>query len=162
MEVNNIGHMVKVGYEMYMNLLERAVEKEKNADKENNIVKQNINKEVKIDVNVSAYISDEYIKDPIQKILMYQKISNISNKEESLDVTDELLDRYGNIPIETQNLIKIVEIRNIAREIGVNKICVNGENLFIETNDRKLRLTNKKTNDILVYIQLQLNDLKKK
>ena len=118
--------------------------------------------EVKIDLNVSAYIDDSYIKDPIQKILMYQKISDIKTKEDSLDVIDELLDRYGDIPKETENLIKIVEIRNIARDIGVKKICANGEILTIETINEKFRLTNKKTSDILIYVQLQLNNLKAK
>ena len=151
---------------MYMSLLEKAVEKEQGKDNTNsNSVADISNKvmsEVKIDLNVSAYIDDSYIKDPIQKILMYQKISDIKTKEDSLDVIDELLDRYGDIPMETENLIKIVEIRNIARDIGVKKICANGEILTIETINEKFRLTNKKTSDILIYVQLQLNNLKAK
>lgn len=156
------GHMIKVGYEMYMSLLERAVEKEKNETQKDKSETPNVNKEVKIELNVSAYIDDSYIRDPVQKVLMYQKISDIASKEDSLDVIDELLDRYGEIPKETENLIKIVEIRNLARELSVNKICVNGENLIIETSNKKFRLTNKKTNDILVYVQIVLNNLKEK
>ena len=160
------GHMVKVGYEMYMSLLEKAVEKEQGKDNTNSNsvvdISNKVMSEVKIDLNVSAYIDDSYIKDPIQKILMYQKISDIKTKEDSLDVIDELLDRYGDIPKETENLIKIVEIRNIARDIGVKKICANGEILTIETINEKFRLTNKKTSDILIYVQLQLNNLKAK
>ena len=86
--------MAKVGYDMYLNLLERAIEKEKNG-KDSVEYSEN---EVKIDINVSAYISDNYIKDPIQKISMYQRISAIKGKEDSMDVVDELFDRDGSIP----------------------------------------------------------------
>lgn len=70
------GHMLKVGYDMYLSLLEKAVNKEKNNISET----QNIEQEIKIDLDVSAYISDSYISDPIQKINMYQKISDIMIK----------------------------------------------------------------------------------
>ena len=156
------GHMIKVGYEMYMSLLERAVEVEQQSSKGNTKKEEfDVKKDVKIDINVSAYIDDSYIKDPIQKILMYQKISDIETKEDSLDVVDELLDRYGNIPKETENLIKIVEIRNVARKLGISKICVKGENLILDPINAKFTLTNKKTNDILVYVELVLNTLLK-
>lgn len=152
------GHMASVGYEMYLSLLERAINDEKNNTKNNDI--SSIEKEIKIDIEVSAYISDSYIKDNIQKIIMYQKISNIKNKEDSLDVIDELLDRYGDIPKETENLLKIVEIRNVARTLGITRIsCVSGI-LKIEPSNYKIRLTNTNGNDILIRVQLELEKLK--
>ena len=120
MEKNNIGHMAKVGYDMYLAMLEKAIKLEKEGKSKELILDEK--DEVKIDLNVSAYISDTYIKDPIQKISMYQRISDIKDKEELMDVVDELLDRYGKIPDETENLIKIVEIRNLAKKIGIKKI----------------------------------------
>ncbi len=153
------GHMASVGYEMYLSLLEKAINDEKNNKKEESDV-LNINKEIKIDLEVSAYISDSYIKDPIQKIIMYQKISNIQTKEESLDIVDELLDRYGDIPKETENLFKIVEIRNVARALNITRIsCINGI-LKFEPSNHKIRLTNAKCNDILINVQLELEKLK--
>ena len=151
------GHMIKVGYEMYLSLLERAIEKEKNGLDETNIVEQ----EIKIDLDVSAYISDSYIKDPIQKISMYQKISDIKDKDTMLDVIDELIDRYGEIPKETENLIKIVEIRNMARELGVTRICSFGEKLKIEPYNLQIHLTNFMHSDILIRVQIELEKLRK-
>ena len=151
------GHMIKVGYEMYLSLLERAIEKEKNGAHE---IKQ-VEEEIKIDIDESAYISDDYIKDPIQKIAMYQKISDIKDNDTMLDVIDELIDRYGELPKETENLIKIVEIRNIARKLGITRLCLNGEILKIEPNNLKICLTNSKHSDILIRVQIELEKLLK-
>ena len=152
------GHMAKVGYELYLSLLEKAVNNEKLGKDKKSI--EEVQKDVKIDVDISAYISDEYIKDPIQKILMYQKISDIKNKEESMDVIDELLDRYGDLPKETENLIKIVEIRNEARKYGVTRIIANKNMIRFEPVNYNIRLTNMANNDILIRVQLEINKLK--
>ena len=151
------GHMLKVGYDMYLSLLEKAVNKEKNNISET----QNIEQEIKIDLDVSAYISDSYISDPIQKINMYQKISDINDKDMMIDVIDELIDRYGELPKETENLIKIVEIRNQARKLGITKICSFGEILKIEPYNLKIKLTNFTRSDILIRVQLELEKLRK-
>ena len=158
------GHMARVGYEMYLSLLEKAIREEKlgNIDiDKHNLVDENIQKDIKIDLSVSAYISDKYIKDPIQKISMYQKIADINNNDEIMDLIDELLDRYGDIPKETDNLLKIVEIRNLSRKLGINKITTRGDFVFFEPLNLKLRLTNKTSNDILINVQLELKKIEK-
>lgn len=158
MEKNNTGHMAKVGYDMYLAMLERAVNKLKNGEE---MKPEQDEKEVKIDLGVSAYISDSYIKDPISKIAMYQKISNIENKEDMMDVIDELLDRYGNIPQETENLIKIVEIRNMCKKLNITKVFEYQNIIKIEPNNLKINLTNVKNNDILLTVQLELEKILK-
>lgn len=158
MEKNNIGHMAKVGYDMYLAMLERAVNKLKNGEE---MKPEQDEKEVKIDLGVSAYISDSYIKDPISKIAMYQKISNIENKEDMMDVIDELLDRYGNIPQETENLIKIVEVRNMCKKLNITKIFEYQNVIKIEPNNLRINLTNVKNNDILLTVQLELEKILK-
>ncbi len=158
MEKNNTGHMAKVGYDMYLAMLERAVNKLKNGEE---MKPEQDEKEVKIDLGVSAYISDSYIKDPISKIAMYQKISNIENKEDMMDVIDELLDRYGNIPQETENLIKIVEIRNMCKKLNITKVFEYQNVIKIEPNNLRINLTNVKNNDILLTVQLELEKILK-
>ena len=152
------GHMAKVGYEMYLNLLEKAIQEEKMGKNVSDL--EEIQKEVKMDIEVSAYISDRYIKDPIQKILMYQEISDIQSKEDSLDVIDELIDRYGDVPRETENLIKIVEIRNEARKLGITRIIASANVIKFEPLNTVIRLTNPTNGDILVHVQLEINKLK--
>lgn len=160
--------MIKVGYEMYLSLLEKAIDTQKNKEfgdihgKKTDMTDEILeNSEVRIELNVSAYISDSYISDPIQKISMYQKISDIKTKEDSMNLIDELLDRYGDIPKETDNLIKIVEIRNAARKIGITKISVKGEFLVFEPSNLKFRLTKFSSSDILIRVQLELTKIQK-
>ena len=144
---------------MYLAMLEKAIKMEKEGKGKDTVL--NNDNDVKIDVNVSAYISDNYIKDPLQKISMYQKISDIRNNEDVMDVVDELLDRYGNIPEETENLIKIVEIRNMARELGITRICSFGEKIKIEPYNLQIHLTNFMHSDILIRVQIELEKLRK-
>ena len=151
------GHMAKVGYELYVALLEKAIREEKEGKDATS--KEDVSKEVKIDINVSAYISDLYIKDPIQKIDMYQKISDIKNEEDSMEVVDELLDRFGDIPKETENLIKIVEIRNKARKLGITRILATDRLIKFEPMNLKITLTNDFNNDILIRVMLEINKI---
>ena len=152
------GQMAKVGYELYLALLEKAVKNEKEGI-ESKDLKQS--EDVKIDIDISAYISDDYIKDPMQKIAIYQKISDIKTKEDSLDLIDELIDRFGDIPKETENLIKIVEIRNEARKLGITRIFANDKMIRFDPINYRLQLTNNVSNDILIAIELEISKLKK-
>ncbi|MEG2275429.1 MAG: transcription-repair coupling factor [Clostridia bacterium] len=139
------GHLLAVGYDLYCKMLELAVESEKRAlsgeGESNQTIDSFINNEeneVKIDIDISAYIPSTYIASDIQKIEMYQKIADIKTNEDSLEIIDELIDRYGNLPKEVENLIRTVEIRNIAKKLKIKSIKQNGETLKI---DNKLRYT---------------------
>lgn len=108
------GHLVTVGFDMYMKLLEEAVKEQRGEE----IQKQNCTVEMKID----AYIPDKYIRDPESRIEVYKLISGIENAEDESDVTDELIDRFGEPPRPVQNLLMIARIRYKAMALGVTKI----------------------------------------
>ena len=84
---------------------------------------------------------------------MYQKISDIKTEEDSMDVVDELLDRFGDIRKETENLIKIVEIRNKARSLGITRILATKSMIKFEPMNYKIALTNDFNNDIPIKQQ---------
>ncbi len=104
------GHMETVGYEMYCKLLEEAVH-EQSGD---NI--DIIDEEISIDLNINAYIDDDYIKSEELKIDMYKKIAAIADENDVIDIKDELIDRYGDIPEEVDNLMDIAYIKMLAKE----------------------------------------------
>jgi transcription-repair coupling factor (superfamily II helicase) len=62
---------------------------------------------------------------------MYQKLSNAKNADEMQDVIDELIDRFGELPQETENLVDVIRIRNICRTLGITEIKIQGEFLVI-------------------------------
>ena len=71
--------------------------------------------DVQIDINISSYIPDEYISDSSQKIEIYQDIALCNNEADIQDVIDELIDRYGVMPEELENLIEVARIKQLAK-----------------------------------------------
>lgn len=124
------GHMEAVGYEMYCKLLEEAV-KEMNGETITEAV------DTQIDLKLTAYIPDSYIENTNQKIEVYQDIANISDEEQILDITDELIDRYGEIPNESVNLLEIARIKIYARALKVLSIIQKGQNVVIQFSNEE-------------------------
>ena len=79
--------------------------------------------ELQIDLNVTSYIPDEYIKESNQKIEIYQKIALCQNEEDIENVVDEIIDRFGNMPDELENLIEIARIKYLAKKLKIEKIA---------------------------------------
>ena len=109
------GHLEQVGYDTYCNLLDEVV-KEIQGEK----IVQEI--DVQIDLDVTSYIPDEYISDSSQKIEIYQDIALCKNEEDIQNIVDEMIDRFGNMPEEIENLLDIARIKNLCKKIGINKV----------------------------------------
>jgi transcription-repair coupling factor (superfamily II helicase) len=113
------GHMNTVGYDMYLKLLSEAVmEKRGEEDK--------IAFSCSMDVFISAYIPESYIRSGGVRIEIYKKIAAIATEEDAYDVKDELIDRFGDIPAVVLNLIDIALIRNIASSKNIKEITQKG------------------------------------
>ena len=117
--------MEQVGYDMYCKLLDEVVKEMRGEQVEVEI-------DVQIDINVSSYIPDEFIENSAQKIEVYQNIALCKTKEDILNVTDEIIDRYGKMPDEVENLLKISEIKQKCREKGVLKLAQKGGSIVVE------------------------------
>ena len=79
--------------------------------------------ELQIDLNVTSYIPDEYIQDSNQKIEIYQNIALCKNEQDIQNIIDEIIDRFGNIPKEVENLIQIAKIKYLAKNLKISKIA---------------------------------------
>ena len=110
------GHLEQVGYDTYCNLLDEVVREMKGIDIQPN-------KDIQIDLDVTSYIPDEYISDSDQKIEVYQNIALCKNEEDIQNVIDEIIDRFGNMPQELENLIDIARIKYLAKAINISKIA---------------------------------------
>lgn len=118
------GHMDAVGYDMYCRLLQESVNEAKGIETKEDMT-------VSIDLDIDAYIPERYIKNNNQRIDIYKKIASIENQDDALEIEDELVDRYGDIPRAANNLINIAVIKSIAKEIGIYEIIqANGNILF--------------------------------
>lgn len=128
------GHLTAVGYDMYLKLLDEAV-KEKNGEKPESASA----KDCLIDIKINAYIPDSYIPSSAQRITCYRKIASIKNEQDSLDVTDELIDRYGDVPESVYNLVQIALLRNMAERSGIDEIVQNKDYMLFYTENPKLK-----------------------
>ena len=107
--------MDEVGYDMYCKLLDEVIKEMKGIE-----VKEE--QDIQIDLTVSSYLSDDFISDSNQKIEAYQNIALCKTEADIEEITDEMIDRYGKIPEEAENLLQIARIKNKCREAGINKI----------------------------------------
>ncbi|MDP4181011.1 MAG: transcription-repair coupling factor [Bacillota bacterium] len=120
------GQMESVGYDMYCKLLDEAVMELKGESPEQN------DEEIIIDINISAYIDNDYIGIENQKIDMYKKIASIQNEQDISEIEDELLDRYGNIPKPVSNLLLIAHIKFLARACGFSSVTEKNDSIIFQ------------------------------
>jgi transcription-repair coupling factor (superfamily II helicase) len=116
------GHMVSVGYDMYMRLLEEAVLEEKGQ-------KPVEKPECKIELSVPASIPETYISSSYERMDLYRKIARIADFEDLDDIRDELVDKFGDYPEETDMLLKISLLRRRAADAGISEIADSGREI---------------------------------
>ena len=102
------GHMEAVGYDLYCKMLNEAVRQLKGEDEEETF-------STAIDLNIDAYIPGSYIKNEYQKLDIYKRILAIETEVELDDMTEELIDRFGDIPQNVQQLLPIAALKSLAR-----------------------------------------------
>ena len=110
------GHMEQVGYDTYCKLLDEVIKEMQGIE----VVEE---QDVQIDLAVSSYIPDNFIENSSQKIEIYQNIALCRTEEELQNVIDEVIDRYGRLPKELENLINIARIKQLARKANILKIA---------------------------------------
>ena len=116
------GHLEQVGYDTYCNLLDEVVKEMQGQE-----VKPEI--DVQIDLDATCFIPDEYISDSSQKIEIYQDIALCKNEEDIQNVIDEMIDRFGNMPKEIENLLEIARIKILCKKLNISK--VQGKHNFV-------------------------------
>ena len=110
------GHMISVGFDFYCQLLNEAV------DKLRGLEVHDAELESVVDLNISAYIPSSYIEDENQKVIEYKRLANIRTKKELEYIKAEWQDRFGKMPLEVENLSRILEIRILANQSKIKSI----------------------------------------
>ena len=119
LEIRGAGHMEAVGYDLYCKMLNQAVLALKGETLEEDSY------DTVVECDIDAYIPGRYIKNEYQKLDIYKRISAIETEEEYMDMQDELMDRFGDIPRSVENLLKIASIRALAHQAYVTEVVIN-------------------------------------
>jgi len=119
------GHIVSVGFDMYCDLLEEAVNKAKG-------VEVSSPRQVIVDLVVSSYIPSDYISDERQRIATYRRLTILQDQKQLNEIRDELKDRYGRIPKPLQYLLEVVDLKIKAQKAGIKQIKEQKGKILVE------------------------------
>ncbi len=134
------GHMESIGYDLYVKFLGQAISRLKGE-----VVKETI--DTTIDLKVDGYIPNKYISDEEQKIEVYKKISSLETLTDFDELLDELIDRFGDLPGEVENLLEISYIRANASKAGIKNIIQRDKDIKLEFAN-----TDKLTVELIQYL----------
>ncbi len=123
------GYMMSVGYDMYLKLLNDAV-----LEQQGKTVPVRV--DCSADLTVAAYIPEDYVPTPEQRMDLYRRIAALRTVEDEAELTDELLDRYGDVPPPVTALLGVALLRAAAMDVGVTDITQKGRQLVFSFDDR--------------------------
>ena len=109
--------MESVGYDMYCKLLEEVIKEMQNA---NEPIEEE--EDVQIDISLSCFIPDEFISNSNQKVEIYQNIALCKTEDDIRNILDELIDKYGRLPKEIENLLEVARIKRMCKENNIIKV----------------------------------------
>ena len=123
------GHLAAVGYDMYCRLMEETLN-EVQGRRETRAL------ETRVDLRADAFLPTEYVTEEKQRMEMYKRIASITTDEERADVTDELIDRYGELPPVVSTLLDVSQLRALCNRIGVSTVGRGKEGLIMKLDER--------------------------
>ncbi|MBL7178807.1 MAG: transcription-repair coupling factor [Desulfobacterales bacterium] len=109
------GHIAAVGYDMFLKLMENAM-----AESKGNTVYESL--EPEININMSAFIPESYIPDIDQRLSAYRRLAKMTTLKELTDFRAELIDRFGDLMVETENLLLKIMLKVLSIKAGVKRL----------------------------------------
>lgn len=119
------GHMMSVGYDMYLKLLEEAVNELSDNPKHAQV-------SCLVDINTNARLPERYVSDPGQRIDLYRRMGQVQTQAAYEDILDELIDRFGEPPKEAVTLLAVALLRSGGSNAGISEISQKGNSLIFK------------------------------
>jgi transcription-repair coupling factor (superfamily II helicase) len=113
-----------VGYDLYVKMIEETVRQMRG-----DVSLEDI--ETRVDLKIDAYLPQEYIANDLLRVEMYKKIASIRNRDNRDDLTEELIDRFGDPNRPVMNLIEIAHLKALCARMGIDYVTMRGEELMM-------------------------------
>jgi len=123
------GDIAAVGFELYTELLDEAVRTLKGE-----ALPERVEPEIKL--KVPAFIPEEYVRDPNQRLLIYKKLTQPADEAEIEDIRAELIDRFGQLPVAAVYLLEVMRLRVLLKSFLVKEIELAGNDLVLSFHER--------------------------
>ncbi|MGI8859549.1 MAG: transcription-repair coupling factor [Rubrobacteraceae bacterium] len=120
------GHIAAVGFEMYLRLLEEAVEEARGRPAE-----REEERPVMMELPLDAYLPPEYVMDEIERVDLYRRSSGLHSLVEVDDLAEELTDRFGELPDPARNLLGLQRVKLLARQAGATSVSYRSGGLSV-------------------------------
>jgi len=117
------GHIAAVGYEMYLEFMQNAINEQKG-----NPVSEEIDPEIHL--SLPAFLPETYISSISERLSLYKRLSSLIEEQQLAEIRSELRDRFGPLPEEAENLLEAFEIRNQMRRAGMQRLDWKGGQLI--------------------------------
>jgi transcription-repair coupling factor (superfamily II helicase) len=130
------GNVKEVGIELYQEMLKEAVENAKlaaNQEPENESWSPTIN------LGISVLIPDTYVLDIELRLGLYKRIANMATEEELEEIAVEMIDRFGALPKEVENLLDIMKIKQQCLRAGISKVDAGPKGLILSFHNNKFK-----------------------
>ena len=124
------GHIATIGYELYCQLLEKAVRALKHLPARLSI-------HVEVDLPIAAYLPDEYVMDRRQKIDLYRRLTRLERFDQVDEIRGELRDRFGKLPSPAKRLMSLAELKLEAAVWQITSISIQDKYLVLKFPDRQ-------------------------
>jgi transcription-repair coupling factor (superfamily II helicase) len=123
------GFISEIGFEMYQRILDEAILELKESDfkglyDEPVPVHRDYVKECLIETDLEIMMPDRYVTNITERLSLYKELDGLESEEELLKFQEKLLDRFGPIPSQTQELLSTIRLRRQARKLGFEKISL--------------------------------------
>ncbi|MBI2731087.1 MAG: transcription-repair coupling factor [Sphingobacteriales bacterium] len=163
------GFMAEIGFEMYQKILDEAI-KELKRTKFKELFKEEIQKQddyvqdCTIDTDLEILIPDAYVESITERLSLYTRLDNCDTEEELLNFHKEMIDRFGPIPPQVEDLFTTVRCRKLAIDSGFERLILKEGKLrcYFVSNPDSPYFESAAFNKILTYIQTQTNKAKLK
>ncbi|KJY80685.1 transcription-repair coupling factor [Vibrio nigripulchritudo] len=124
------GQIQSVGFTLYMEMLEQAVEALKEGKEPS--LDELLRDQTEVELRLPALLPDDYIPDINTRLSMYKRIASVSNENELAEMKVELIDRFGTLPDAAKNLLAVSEVKKKAGTMHIKKIEAHAKGGFIE------------------------------
>jgi transcription-repair coupling factor (superfamily II helicase) len=130
------GQMESIGFSLYMEMLERAVESLKQGNEVS--LDEYYATQTEIDLGIPAMIPDDYVHDVHTRLTLYKRIANCSGSEPLRDIQVEMIDRFGLLPEQVKTLVKLTELKHQLTPLKITKLTATDSGLSIDFDPQTL------------------------
>jgi transcription-repair coupling factor (superfamily II helicase) len=118
------GHIAAIGFELYLQMIQQTIQELRGQPSEEEI-------ETSMNLRVSAYLPEDYITDSYQRLVIYKRLASLKEPSEIPSLHEEMMDRFGPLPLPAKHLLQIIQLKTIARPLKITRIESKPEALVV-------------------------------